>query len=160
MASNPPGPYVCKIPTKFAASLVSNLGVSLTAWTQNATEGGTWGLTAPLGAISDITISSFSLSFSWRSLGLQDGWQWNLKSWLGWMNTLGCVWGCTAQLPPRGQDWDLWQWAGAATAEIHPPGTAAALWEAPLLLQLPTDTSVLVRPSCQVECWKWVVVTS
>lgn len=44
--------------------------------------------------------------------------QWDLKSWLGWMNTLGCVWGCTAQLPPRGQDWDLWQRAGAATAKI------------------------------------------
>lgn len=74
MASNPPGRYLCKIPTKFAASLVSNLGVLLTAWIQNATEGGTWGSTAPLGAISDVTVSTFSLSSSWSPLGLQDGW--------------------------------------------------------------------------------------
>lgn len=71
---------------------------------------------------------------------------WN-NCWVG-LIPLGCVWGRTAQLPPRGQDWDLWQRAGAATAKIHPPGTATALWEAPLVLHLPPDTRI-----SQVSFW-------
>lgn len=70
-----------------------------------------------------------------------------------------CVGECTAQLPPQGQDWDLWQRAGAAKAKIYPAGPATALWEASLVLQLRPDTPFLipVGPSCQAECWRWVV---